>query len=435
MTVTEELISYFLYIVQGCIAGYCATTVLTPRIRPIWAFLIQTAAHLTSILVFGIYQGNYNGSKLIVSYLAALIALHFLFKERMLIKALLWTSLILVTFVSEFIIVFLHFMVMGLAMEDMYVFSIRTLWSAISLVVISGGSWLVAVFYRRFFRRLPPALSGMAFFQFALLPASQCVLIWCVLMNITLGVSTESMVVFVAAVTLCLAANIASYRTMVKTARNHELELQLAETEFAAHVQQTEYQAMRSSEQNLARYRHDNKNRLAAISALLRSDHPDAKEQALEMLDSMTQALTVQHGMFCANSVVDATLAVKQSECARHDIRLHHSLLLERELPFESLALCSLFSNLMDNAIRACRSLPAAQRDITLSARVEGGFMLVKLRNPLPGPDAEKGSGLGLKILQQLADRYGGELITGEESGSFVTLVALCVPQPETPEN
>ena len=434
MTVLEEIISYFMYVFQGIVLALLCNAVLTPRRHPAASFFAMILAQISPILVFGIYQGNYNGIKFAVGVGAALVLLQLFYRERLLVKALIWFSFTLLSFLAEIIIIFLHFVVLGLAMEEMYIFSIRTIWSVIALVVMAVGAWILAVFYRRFFQKKRSTLSTIVFLQFLLHPISQCVLVWSFLMNTALGLSTSSLLLFVSAVLLCLAANLVTYRTMTKTARTHELELQLAEAEFAAHVQHTEYQAMLAAEQNLAHYRHDNKNRLAAIAALLRSGRSDAVEQALELLDGMTQALTVTHGTFCANNIVDAILAVKQSECRQYDIRLHHSLLLERELPFEGLALCSVFSNLMDNAIRACRSLPAHQRDITLTARVEGGFLLVKLQNPLPGPDAEKGSGLGLKILRQIAEQYTGEVIAEEEDGNFCILVALRLPEAPAPQ-
>ena len=96
--------------------------------------------------------------------------------------------------------------------------------------------------------------------------------------------------------------------------------------------------------------------------------------------------------------------------------------------------LCSVFSNLMDNAVRACSALPEGMRRIRLSAALRGAYLIVRVRNPMPEEPrsaAERGDhGLGLGILEEIARRHDGALEVSREDGQFsVTLWLRTGPQ------
>lgn len=101
------------------------------------------------------------------------------------------------------------------------------------------------------------------------------------------------------------------------------------------------------------------------------------------------------------------------------------------EFPVSGIDLCSLFSNLLDNAANAVRLLPVNQRRITLSSQVNGDVLTVRCENPY---DANQqllpahrpgGHGLGLIILQDLADKYHGKLETQSDDEIFTATVWL----------
>ena len=91
------------------------------------------------------------------------------------------------------------------------------------------------------------------------------------------------------------------------------------------------------------------------------------------------------------------------------------------------LDLCSMFSNLLDNAIRACEELPEDKRIIDLSARNQGDYLLIRCDNPAlehPG-NQPQGTGYGKKILRDIAERYHGEFQTSFADGVFTARLIL----------
>ncbi|HIW55231.1 MAG TPA: GHKL domain-containing protein [Candidatus Ruthenibacterium merdigallinarum] len=266
---------------------------------------------------------------------------------------------------------------------------------------------------------------------FICFPIGQTLLLFACTYSMATGLHALSIGVFLFSIFLCAASDVAMFYTLVETAKKNRLEQQLAEAEYTARIQENEYKNFLTLEQRVARYRHDNKNRVSAIASMLRSGHPQAIPEVLEMLDSMLDALNVSHGAYCANLTVDSILAVKHVECDREHIILQHNIMLPEDLPIKNIHLCSIFSNIVDNAISACKKLPAAQREISLSAVLDGGFLFVKEENPLPQEPLPSKDGLGLKILRSIAKTYDGEVIIEQNEKSFQILVALSLEKAE----
>ncbi|MBQ1472029.1 MAG: GHKL domain-containing protein, partial [Eubacterium sp.] len=95
--------------------------------------------------------------------------------------------------------------------------------------------------------------------------------------------------------------------------------------------------------------------------------------------------------------------------------------------------LCSLFSNLLDNAADAVDSLEPQRKTISLSSDLEGNVFTVRCENPYPGEESIRpshrpdGHGLGLSILEDLAKRHQGELSISTEKDIFTATVWLFV--------
>lgn len=167
----------------------------------------------------------------------------------------------------------------------------------------------------------------------------------------------------------------------------------------------------------------------AARQSISESDLP----RAGGALDRASKQLKAVQDTYCAHPVIDAVLADKARQCDVGHIRLELAIDLPPELPQDGPALCSLFGNLLDNAVEACLRLPEGERVIRCRAGCRGGYLVVEEQNPLPSPLDEAarqsrvraGRGLGLEILSGIARRYGGEVETQQGDGRFQVTVWL----------
>lgn len=131
----------------------------------------------------------------------------------------------------------------------------------------------------------------------------------------------------------------------------------------------------------------------------------------------------------CANDLVDAVIFNKKTRAGALGIHMSCALALPASIPVSPIDLISVFTNLLDNAIEGCMMMPPEQRVITLSAQIRADCLIVTTANPKPsslhlrteGMRSAKGEGhgLGMSILQRIADRYEGSF-TCEDSGESV---------------
>ena len=134
---------------------------------------------------------------------------------------------------------------------------------------------------------------------------------------------------------------------------------------------------------------------------------------------------------WCENRALDTLIALKAATCEAEGIRLVCELDVPAGLKLSDLELCTLFSNVLDNAIEAARGLPEGRRWVDLVAEVRAGWLVVVARNscagggeagPVAGSLSDE-HGWGLRILSKLARSHGGELETEAEDGTFTCRV------------
>ena len=101
------------------------------------------------------------------------------------------------------------------------------------------------------------------------------------------------------------------------------------------------------------------------LTLLEQKDYDRLADQLRDLSDSLTTTETVH---FCANPVVNAVLANKAALCRRENITLEASLDVPEATGLSDGELCSVFANLLDNAIKS-RPAPCAAADcITIKA-------------------------------------------------------------------
>lgn len=427
----EEFVYFVVYLLQGCVTIFYMMQLLETRFPAVLTFCIATALNASVFLMFGVN----NSSNAYTSRTLAMAAMQIgvllaLYRGRIFLKALALASNYMWGFFPEIAVPFVLYG-MGYSMEESLTYPLKlygmlAAFAFYAVLCFSSIRPLQRFIFRRgeTFEPLPPK----TLLIFLCFPIGQTLLLFACAYSMSTGLHALSAGIFLLAVFLCAGSDVAMFYTLVETAKKTRLEQKLAEAEYTARIQENEYKSLLASEQKTARYRHDSKNRITAIAAMLRSGRPEAVPEALEMLNSMADALNAARGMFCANLTADAILAAKCAECEQEHIVLQHRVLLPEKLPVENIHLCSVFSNILDNAIAACKKLPAEQRTISLSAALDGGFLFVKEENPaLSG--AARSEGLGLKILNSIAKAYQGNVIVEQSGGMFRILVALSLPQ------
>lgn len=189
---------------------------------------------------------------------------------------------------------------------------------------------------------------------------------------------------------------------------------------------------------------HDMKHYVLALK-----NEDDPKKRA-EVLDDMEQAIAIQESfMNTGNRVLDVILTTKSLQCQKKDITLNAMVDGDVLSAIHVKDICSLFGNIIDNAIEATQVLTDKEkRLITLSVRSRNQFIIIECENCSDGsfvrlknnqrrrifrgtnlPKTTKADnvkhGYGLKSIAQVAEKYGGNMNCTYEDGWFKVKVIL----------
>ena len=198
---------------------------------------------------------------------------------------------------------------------------------------------------------------------------------------------------------------------------------------------------MRMSEKNLEYLRqlkHDIGNQYAYASVLMENgQYEEAKKFFKEMGDSAVVPLFyVDSG----NKSIDAILNMELSKANSHDIKTDISVVVPPHLPFSDNALCSIISNLVDNAIEALIRYDLAEKCIKVVIHPRTDYLYILVENPLP-PDVDKAAllklhtskrddanhGIGTQIVKRLVEEYNGYITYQIEEDKFFAEVMISI--------
>jgi len=235
---------------------------------------------------------------------------------------------------------------------------------------------------------------------------------------------------WVLGVLLSLAADLILLAYTVLQEKKTEAEKALREARHQMELEQFHYQEVEQRREDLTKICRDWGNQLVSVAALIRSGE---ESPAQELIRSLSEEINkTKENPYCAIPVVNAILTEKAQECAAAELGFYVELDIPARLSVEPLHLCSIFSNLLDNAIAACKQVNATPPIIHLSSKVDGDYLFIKVVNPSAAPPKKPlpGRGYGSRILSDLAARYGGDYQTGYRDGIFTAVVSLLAVLP-----
>jgi len=224
---------------------------------------------------------------------------------------------------------------------------------------------------------------------------------------------------------LMIVGNIVILKILLTNSKKQEAEEGIKELQHVRELEQMHYTQIEARRQELAKVRHDFNNQMAVVHQLIISDE---KDHAEEMLNELKQTLinTTEH-IYCQNTIVNAVLTEKQKQCDSSDILLETDVLIDEKCSISSIHLCSIFTNLLDNAIEACKTLPSDKRKIEIRTAVKGAYLHIKSVNPVANqPDNEHSrKGYGNIILSDIASNYYGNFTAERVDDKYIAMISV----------
>ena len=259
---------------------------------------------------------------------------------------------------------------------------------------------------------------------FLLFPVSQLLMVWNVAKSFWLDESLAIPVI--GGCLIGFLADILLFYVLMNYGEKEKLKKQVQELNYIRALEEQHYQELQSRQEQIARIRHDFKNHLITALHLIETDN---REQAGALLEQLRDdVIKTEMKMYSENSVVNAVLSEKAMVCENAGIVLDSQVTLPNQLPIRPVHLCSLFSNLLDNAIHAAEKCSKEERVIIVKAALYGDYLNVKVENTVA--DFRKGEkperkGYGQEIICDITKQYHGECYTEEKQNRYIAVVTL----------
>nr|WP_315020301.1 GHKL domain-containing protein [uncultured Aminipila sp.] len=222
----------------------------------------------------------------------------------------------------------------------------------------------------------------------------------------------------------CLIAVLFAYR---KLSEGFKLQMQNALLEQQMGMQKDYMQEVQTRYEQTRAFRHDIKNHWTVINELLKTQENQKALAYLKKIEITSDKLSFpcQTG----NTVIDMLLSNKLGLALQMDIQIECTVKIPPDCKIDEMDLCIVFSNAVDNAIKACSSIQGGEKYIMLSAAQKGTFFMVEAQNSQSkNNNFQKGSGLGLNNIKAVAEKYNGTMSVESNFEYFKLNVLFIIP-------
>lgn len=147
--------------------------------------------------------------------------------------------------------------------------------------------------------------------------------------------------------------------------------------------------------------------------------------------------LVSQKAVWTQIGILDTLLEQKKAKADSKGIEFRIRADRIGELPFSDMEICTLFSNLLDNAIEACEKIPNDKRWIQLNILRKSGMLYITISNSIKGRPSEKEGklitnkenhqlhGYGIKSVQKIVRKYEGDFSYQIRESEFIVTITF----------
>ena len=221
----------------------------------------------------------------------------------------------------------------------------------------------------------------------------------------------------------CIAYLVIKYLTasQKKRATEKQLELEL-----------NHYSNMVEKNRDMRVFRHDFKNNLISVRALIGGGQYNEAEKYIDELYGRLDA--TKNAFSTGNHLADAILAEKNSAAVLQKTEIDFDGIIPSD-GIDNIDLCTILANALDNALEASKSIENAI--INVRAAVNSAVFMLTVSNPTLQPVEIKNNrvkttkadsvnhGLGIGSIKNAAKKYNGEVNLKYEDGHFTVEVMM----------
>lgn len=210
--------------------------------------------------------------------------------------------------------------------------------------------------------------------------------------------------------------------------RKHQLELDLKELEYAYKSEADYYREFENKNYEISKIRHDIKNHIITIKGLYENGN---KNEIVAMLNDLENSIdSSKLKEYCKIPVVNAILSEKVKICELQKISIDIQISISDIGTISPVHISSIFSNLMDNAIKSANAINRQDKYIRLNAIQQSEYIIISTVNSTADTKSrilipEESKGYGLKILKDISQKYDGAFKAEVKNGVCETQIMV----------
>lgn len=199
-------------------------------------------------------------------------------------------------------------------------------------------------------------------------------------------------------------------------------------------IQYTHYINAQQDYMKVRQLHHDIKNHIICIKGVIQSN-----QDATNYIDSIEDELDIYDNSFnTGNMILDIILNENSKICKESNIKLLIDINNIEICNFiDTIDICSIFSNIFDNAIEACEKISDSNREINLRGTIVNNFFVIRMENTKQNKMNIKNNyiktdkkdtylhGLGIKSVKNSVSKYNGEVVIDYSENSFIMKVFI----------
>ena len=198
-------------------------------------------------------------------------------------------------------------------------------------------------------------------------------------------------------------------------------------------TQISHYETLKSYDDEMRKFRHDYKNMILCLKALLQANET---ADALSFINDLEGSFDHEKPLFdSGNYIADALLSTKSRVSLEHNTEIDFDGFIPSSR-VTNLDLCIILSNALDNAIEACLAIEG-KKMISLFSETKNGFWFISIENPVTNDINIKNNtiftskrdpsrhGYGLQNIERTVKKNSGKMKISCENKKFTLDVAV----------
>ena len=193
------------------------------------------------------------------------------------------------------------------------------------------------------------------------------------------------------------------------------------------------YMNIKENQDKVRQLHHDMKNHIICMRKLNQNGYDN--EKYIERIDKKIKSY--ENTFDTGNVLLDIILSEKKQICNNKNIKFFSSVNFTKCDFIESEDICSIFSNILDNAIEACMKINSNNKFIYIEGKIVEKFFIMKVENSkinkiniknnkfMTDKDNKFSHGLGISSIKNSVKKYNGETVINYTDDRFIIKILI----------